>query len=98
MSTNIIFCFVLIEGNIFFNSAKFCRNRKTTSVIIQEFPLKSWSTNLISHFSSLQNKNKKTSALTYEFYCFKPFKIILLWQTPTIEQMFNADSRFIYWN
>jgi len=32
-----------------------------------------------------QNKNKKTSALTYGLYCFKHLKITLLWQTPTIE-------------
>jgi len=34
----------------------------------------------------MKKPSKKTSALIYDIYCFKHFKITLLWQKPTIEK------------
>jgi len=42
----------------------------------------------------LNKPSKKTSALTYDLYCFKHHKITLLWQKPTIEKKINAGFFF----
>jgi len=53
---------------------------KVLKIQIKNFPLK-------NHEKSLKKPSKKTSALTYDFYCFKHLKITLLWQKPTTEKI-----------
>jgi len=41
-------------------------------------------------------QQQKTSALTYDFYCFKHLKIIPLWQKLTTEKKCNAGMFFSF--
>jgi len=69
-----VFWVFFSEGNIFFKLAKFCRNRKT--IYFKDLCY-------IKSRSRISPKvmikpSKKSSALTYDFYCLKCLTIILI--------------------